>query len=291
MDVMSIDTYKNRDLLDVVIQKKEEQQRQFQLAESTKPSTISQRPNGNLSRPSSFVSKRSTNMSQSQDQLSETNGIQMEELSSEVKDAEVHVKRTIHSIGFLFFSSVILAALDLQILLHLSNSLPEFYKSTNGKVKNDTFLSSQKQYEDIIEVTTAFSTFVFILQMNCLLVCSMQFFFATKILKVAEGSQRAGKYLRDCSSSRFIATVGYFVSIPAFIITVMLYVILRLQYTPAVTSIVILSVGTVFCILCMVQNIYHWHVEVSRASEGLPVYESQNSKVNVSGADNFNTLV
>ena len=72
----------------------------------------------------------------------------------------------------------------------------------------------------------------------------------------------------------------------------MLYVILRLQYTPAVTSLVILSAGTVFCILGIMQNIYHWHVEVSRAAEGLPVYENDKMhKGKPEGLDNFNTLV
>ena len=190
MDVANLDSYKNRDLLDVVIQKKEEQQRQLQLAETGRTSAVSQRQNGKSSRPPSFVSKRSTTMSQSQDQGSEINGGQNEDQTKAEPETDMNVKRSIYNIGFLCISSAILLALDLQILMHLSNSLPANYASTNGHKRNDTFLSSQKQYEDIIEVTTAFSTFVFVLQINCLLVCSMQFYFSTKILKVADGCQR-----------------------------------------------------------------------------------------------------
>ena len=51
-----------------------------------------------------------------------------------------------------------------------------------------------------------------------------------------------------------------------------LVVILKLHTGPAVTSAVVLGVGGLFCVLSVMQNLYHWRLEKTRADDGLPVY-------------------
>lgn len=135
------------------------------------------------------------------------------------------------------------------------------------------------------------------------------------------------KYFRECSSSRLIAVVGFFISFPVFLISkklnhipyinvttfcklrlcdylypsnvylislylfsaLMLCVVLRLKRTPALTAVVVLIIGTVLGLLCMVQNIYHWYDEMSSASRGLPAYKDSNKDDDVSR--DLNTLV
>nr|KAG5703658.1 hypothetical protein BaRGS_002532 [Batillaria attramentaria] len=86
---------------------------------------------------------------------------------------------------------------------------------------------------------------------------------------------RSVKYLRECSSSRFIAVMGFFLSIPAFLVALMLAILLKLTPGPALTSCVMLGVGVLFCVLSVMQNVYHWRVEKARADDRLPVYETQ----------------
>ena len=72
--------------------------------------------------------------------------------------------------------------------------------------------------------------------------------------------------------------------------------VLKLGSTPAITAVVILSIGLMFGFLSTLQNVYHWHFETSRAQEGLPVYDvSVNSKSHghrlQKNGQNLNTLV
>ena len=52
-----------------------------------------------------------------------------------------------------------------------------------------------------------------------------------------------------------------------------LYVILKFTTAAAITAMVILIVGSIFCVLSLIQNSYHWRLERSRAMKGLPVYD------------------
>ncbi|KAK3588781.1 hypothetical protein CHS0354_011988 [Potamilus streckersoni] len=274
------DHFRDRELLDAVLQKKEEQNRVLNESAGSRLSALILRADGNLSRPSSFVSKRSINLSQ--DKLSEA------PCRPEKEEANVNIlERTTFNLALLCISSLLLAALSLKILMALTD-----HQSVSMRL-DLTLIGSNTTFEDVLEVATAMSTFVIILDMTCLLVCSMQCLFVVKILKVPQGEERALKFLKDCSSSRFIAVTGFLVSIPTFLVSLVLYIIMRFRLTPAITACVILCVGILFCILSVMQNTYHWRVEKTRALEGLPVYDISIPKTDVKGrtAKELSTLV
>ncbi|KAJ8304760.1 hypothetical protein KUTeg_018343 [Tegillarca granosa] len=288
--------YKNRDLLDVVIQKKEEQQIQ---EAGTRISNLIPRDDGNLSRPSSFMSKQSITFSQSNDRLSE-------DVNSMLQDKKIvnNITLRIYTLAIICMTSLIICALTLQLLYALGDC-----QNLDINI-NGTLITSSKTYADVIEVATAFSTFCLVLNVNCILVCSMQCFVTAKILKVENGEERSIKYLTECSSSRFIAVVGFFASLPLFLLckynvkvfklsfcttnaAIMLYIVLRYKTTPAVTSIIIISIGFIFCILSVMQNTYQWRAELVAAEEGRPVYDSKSNKTSAKlGHENkLSTLV
>lgn len=168
--------YKNRDLLDVVIQKKEEQQIQ---EVETRLSNLIPRDDGNLSRPSSFMSKQSITFSQSNDRLSE-------DVNSMLQDKKIvnNIVLRIYTLAIICLTSLIICGLTLQLLYALGDC-------QNRDINfNGTLISSFKTYDDVVEVATAFSTFCLVLNVNCILVCSMQCFVTAKILKVENGEER-----------------------------------------------------------------------------------------------------
>ncbi|XP_071115788.1 transmembrane protein 221-like [Haliotis cracherodii] len=246
---------RDRELLDVILQKQDEHRSDA----GSRISTLLARTNGNLSRPSSF-SRRSLNLSR-QSLASASRVTLCEKESSVIK--------FLYSLGLLCLASLILCVLSLQIIFSLGGAEVDFTPGTGA-----TLINSTSVYESVLEVTVAMSMFVIMMDICCLMVCSMQCFFASKILKTPEGEERALKYLRECSSSRFIAVIGFFLSIPSFLLALMLFAIMKLKTTPALTSSVILGAGILFCILSVMQNSYHWRAEKSRADEGLPVYET-----------------
>ncbi|XP_060082761.1 uncharacterized protein LOC132562054 [Ylistrum balloti] len=282
-DLNRTENNRNRDLLEVVLQNKEEA-RLSSADPIQRIATSLHATNGNLSRPSSFVSKRSTTLSQSQEHLSDDEPSMVQER----KKSTNSVQSSIIGLGLLCIVSVVQSAVSVQILYYISEARRDEQSPRNG-----TLLSTPKDFDDVLEVATAFCTFVLVLCVSCLLVCSMQCFFASRILQVAEGEERAAKFLRECSSSRVIAVLGFFVALPAFLITLILFVVLRLDSTPAVTATVIMSIGVLFGILSVMQNIYHWHYEISRAADGLPVYDTnlQKSLQERKPRNELNTLV
>ena len=57
-----------------------------------------------------------------------------------------------------------------------------------------------------------------------------------------------------------------------------LVVVVKLHPGPALTSAVVMGVGGLFCVLSVMQNLYHWRVEKTRADEGLPAYGGRHQR-------------
>lgn len=282
MELYNSDSFRNRDLLEVVIQKKEDSKtiKTNDHDEKQKEQIVHMRRTPEMvSRPSSRMSSKQTPI---QTEQTPKENPAIAKLSKEAI-AKNNVTQTIHSLAILCLAASVILVLDIYVFLMGTGDVPE------GGFRNGSLLSSVKQYEDVTEVFTAFSTLVMILSSNCVLVCSMQCFIASKVSKTIDGPERAMKYFRECSSSRLIAVVGFFISFPVFLITLMLCVVLRLKRTPALTAVVVLIIGTILGLLCMVQNIYHWYDEMSSASRGLPAYKDSNKDDDVSR--DLNTLV
>ncbi|XP_061165654.1 uncharacterized protein LOC133174561 [Saccostrea echinata] len=264
MEMYNAESYRNRDILEVVIQQKEEKKIKDNEEKQKEQVLHMRRTPEIVSRPSSRMSSKQTSV-QTEQKPKESNVIKRSEYI-----AQNNVSQTIQSLAILCLASSVVLILDIYVFLVGTGDPPE------GGFRNGSLLTSLKQYEDVTEVFTAFSTLVMILSANCVLVCSMQCFIASKVIKTVDGPERAMKYFRECSSSRLVAVVGFFISFPVFLLTLMLCVVLRLKRTSALTAVVVLIIGTMLGLLCMVQNIYHWYDEMSSASRGLPAYKDSN---------------
>ncbi|XP_071166622.1 uncharacterized protein [Mytilus edulis] len=274
-EIIRSDSRRNRDLLEVVIQKNEEKSGDD--SRNRLPALLLTATD-EMSEPPSFASKRSGDISK--DRFS-NNDVEDFKINQSIS----YIHKMINSLGILCIANLVLCGLTLQVILNIT-------ENDVGHPKNTSLLSSPKSYADLLEVTSAFASFVFALDMCSMMICCMQFFFASKILTVQNGKERAAKYLTDCSSSRFVAILGFFISVPAFLITMMCYVLMKMRTTPAITAAVILSIGVVLCGLSIFQNVYHWQDEIGRANDGLPVYEDSKIHTNNQRPKNeLNTLV
>ncbi|ESO88344.1 hypothetical protein LOTGIDRAFT_165785 [Lottia gigantea] len=250
---------RDRELLDVLLQKTDEPRSD----NGSRITALLNRTNGNLSRPSSF-SRRSLNLSHP--------SLASDSHVSVAEPADNSAVKFLYSLAVLCLASLILSALSFQVLISLE-SLEDGLKNTSG----DGMLNSSAMYSIVYEATTSLATLVIGLDLSCLMVCSMQCFFTAKILRTYEGSERAFKYLKECSSSRFIAVFSFFLSIPVYMVALALYILMKFRSTAALSCIIILCICVLFCVLSVMQNIYHWRVEKSRSDEGLPVYDGHVS--------------
>ena len=175
-EIVRSDSHRNRDLLEVVIQQNEEKSSD-QEKRRRLPGLLS-KANEDVSAPPSFTSKRSTNLSK--EGISNDDG---DFNVPKVGPKNTHIHRMINSLGVLCIATLVVCALTLQVILTIT-------ENDVGHPRNTSLISSQKTYADLLEVTSAFATFVFALDMCSMMICSMQFFFASKILTVQDGHER-----------------------------------------------------------------------------------------------------
>ncbi|KAL4235656.1 hypothetical protein ACF0H5_004051 [Mactra antiquata] len=261
--------FQDRELIEAVLSKTDEQCRLNDSGGSRLSSIVlpraSLRSTGNLSRPASFVSHGSRrSVTLSQDKLSDSID---DDIDKETKSNYREIQQNIIVMILLCMSSLILGLITIQLLIGVSD---QKQTTVHGQIN---LIGSNRTLMTITEVATALSMFVVVCDVTCLLVCSLQCIVVVKLLMLSLGDERALKYLDECSIFRYVAVSGFFVSIPVFLVCLMLYVILQFSSVAAITSIVILIVGGIFCILSLIQNFYHWRMERSRAISGLPVFD------------------
>ena len=170
--------FQDQELLEAVLSTKDDASR-LNDSGGSRLSTLLQRPNGNLSRPSSFVSKRSITLSQ--EKLSDAGGtiFDREETVSNTQLIENNLKL----LFLLCVSSLILCCLSIQVLITLST------ERTSSSFEN-SLIDVNLTYDEVVEVATAITTFVLVLDVTCLLVCSLQCFIIVKLLSVHLGEER-----------------------------------------------------------------------------------------------------
>ena len=102
------------------------------------------------------------------------------------------------SLIFISLISLIVAALAAQLLFRLNA------RTASGIYGDSQSVLSNKSYDTTQEVTVALTTFVFMLDICCLLVCSMQFFFAAKLTKCSQGEERYGRRLTNVEKNQWV---------------------------------------------------------------------------------------
>jgi hypothetical protein len=178
MELYTKDSFRNRDILEVVMQKKEDSKNN-DIVEKQKDQILNTRRTPEIvSRPSSRMSSKQTSIQTEQKTKESNSATQPENI------AKNNVSQTIQSMAILCLASSVILILDIYIFLIGTSDAPD------SGFRNGSLLTSASQYEDVTEVFTAFSTLVIILSANCVLVCSMQCFIASKVIKTVDGPER-----------------------------------------------------------------------------------------------------
>lgn len=182
---------------------------------------------------------------------------------------EAGVRVTITSLGLLCLVSLLLALLSLVFLLKITPA------EEKPKTKYQFDFLSPSKFTSLYEVTLSFCALTLVLNLCCLLVCTIQFLFAVKLVKSPHGRHRTSKYLKGAASTRICAIGGFFLSIPLFLTGVILYTFLHFDSTPAIVSSVVIGLGIVFCGAAVVHNVFVWQKEktaqVSKSGTNSPV--------------------
>ncbi|CAG9130247.1 unnamed protein product [Plutella xylostella] len=150
------------------------------------------------------------------------------------------------SLALLCLVSLLLALLALLFLLKISAPAA----------------GASDEFAVVYEVTLALCALTLSLNLCCLLVCSIQFLFAVKLVhSPAAPNGRTNKYLEKSAITRVCAVGGFFISIPVFLTGIILYTFIQFHSTPAIVTSVFIGVGIVFCGCAMVHNVFVWQKE------------------------------
>ncbi|KAF2359925.1 Jiraiya [Trinorchestia longiramus] len=160
----------------------------------------------------------------------------------------------LQTLGLLCLTSLILASLALTFLLEL---VPSNIYSND---RRDSNVSSEEVFRFKLagDVSIAFAALTLSLDLFCLLVCSAQFVFAVKLLKGANGDDRAARYLRQSSVSRVCAVTGFFLSVPLLLTGVIIHTFLALHSVPATLMSAFIGAGILLCGVAMIHNVAVW---------------------------------
>lgn len=173
------------------------------------------------------------------------------------------VHSNIATIGLMSVLSLAISILAMQLLLTMSGK---------GTPNNDTVkykLVDIGVYEGFYQATVALSSVVVMLNLTCTLVCTMQCFFVSRLLKLRRGYRRAFIYLKECSAVRLISVTGFFLSIPTFLLALILYCIMELRSTAAIISIVVIGLGLVLCFAAYIETLLHLNKHNNNSPEEL----------------------
>ncbi|XP_074650456.1 uncharacterized protein LOC141905488 [Tubulanus polymorphus] len=186
------------------------------------------------------------------------------------------IDKSILSLGLMALTSLVLALFSTLFLFRLGSMQADepLMKNKPSTTLRNRLITSVTMYENFQDVTIALCSFILMLNLCCLLVSSMQCFYAAKILKVPQGELRAFKYLKECNNSRFLAATGLFISIPITIIAMILYMLMEFNMISAIIGSVVLAIGIIFCLFSMVHDTYFWCQEKKRAFNNEPIYDN-----------------
>ncbi|XP_016973020.1 uncharacterized protein LOC108040204 [Drosophila rhopaloa] len=177
-------------------------------------------------------------------------------------------REALTSLGLLCLISLLLALLSLIFLLRIS---PNGREEALGRGAGEDFIV-------VYDVTLALGALSLALNLCCLLVCAIQFLFATKLREPSfEG--RENQYLAKSSASRTCAVSGFFISIPVFLTGLILYTFSHFHSTPAIVTSLLIGVGIVFCGGAMVHNVFVWQREKTISYRGAPQGLAHNLSV------------
>jgi len=181
---------------------------------------------------------------------------------------EAGVKEMIQSLGLLSLVSLLLALGSLVFLLKIIPDGSEMGRKPQSQSESGVNFLTAEESVTVYQVTVAMCALTLSLNLSCLLVCAIQFLFAAKLVKSSNGRLRTTKYLKKASLTRTCAIGGFFLSIPLFLIGIVLFTFLHFNETPAIVTSVVIGLGIVFCGGAVVHNVFVWQREKTVITKG-----------------------
>jgi hypothetical protein len=168
--------------------------------------------------------------------------------------------------GFISCLSLILCVLALQLLVRLKAA------AVDSRMASVAVLLPATARAVVEEVAVALSAITVALDLGCVLTLSLQCFFVARFSRIVNGEERAFTYIKRCSASRAASTAGFFLSIPAFLLAVMLYAVLEYSFVSAIICVIIFTASIVCFIVTSAHAIHIWNTEKAKsASDKLPL--------------------
>lgn len=178
------------------------------------------------------------------------------------------IEKTIAALGILALLSMLQAILAVVLLVRLDFKQDDFLNISNNVIEFDQYL-----YNNMLDSGMVLASFCIILNFCCIVVCTIQSYFAAKMMKLPQGEERAYKFLSSTSGTRFIVISAFFASIPVFLAVLCLYLLIEFRFVPAIISTTFIGLGIIFTIFCFGRSVHLWRTEQDRVAQGLNAYE------------------
>lgn len=176
---------------------------------------------------------------------------------------EFGVEKTLTAMGILSLIAIILSSLSIVLLIQFNGMQSEVLNEDSVVVG----VTGTRWYADILDSGVVLASFCLMLNLCCVVVCTGQSYFTAKMLKLPQGEDRSCEFLKNTSGTRFLAVCSFFVSIPIFLVALILYILLEFRTIPATVSSALIGLAVIFMIFSFGHNVRLWQREQSSISK------------------------
>ncbi|XP_072038697.1 uncharacterized protein [Amphiura filiformis] len=181
---------------------------------------------------------------------------------------ETGIDKTIAALGVLSILSLLQSILAVILIVRLDFKQDEFQNFSKSVTKLD-----EERYDSMLDSAMVLASFCVMLNFCCMVVCTIQCYFAAKMMKLPQGEERAYKFLSNTSGARFVVISAFFAAIPVFLSALCLYLLIEFRLVPAIVSSSFIALGVIFTIVCFSRSAHLWRKEQKRVAKGLNAYE------------------
>nr|XP_054756336.1 uncharacterized protein LOC129262271 [Lytechinus pictus] len=220
--------------------------------------SVSQTNNG-VNGVASVIQGRSSRLASATDDLTTMHKPHSLSLSrATLTSKEFGVEKSLSAMGILALIAVIITSLSIVLLIQFNSMQSQLL--TDGAVEGVT---GTRWYSDILDSGVVLISFCLMLNLCCVVVCTGQSYFTAKMLKLPQGEERSCDFLKNTSGTRFLAVCSFFVSIPIFLVALMLYILLEFRTIPATVSSALIGLAILFMVFSFGHNVHLWQREQS----------------------------
>lgn len=180
--------------------------------------------------------------------------------SSSVK--EIVFEKTVGTLGVISVVSTALSVLSVVLIIRF-----DFKQEEEISGMDSTGWGGKVWYNSLLDTGTVLSSFCVMLNLHCVIVCTSQCYFASKVLKLPQGEQRSIKYLKNTAGLRFFAVSSFAVSVPVFILALCSYLLLEFRLVAATVSSGLLVLGIFMIFFSFLHSVEYWRQEKKSVSD------------------------